>query len=51
LKKREPETFMLVCYYEPQKDFSSDIDLNQVNTNVNKVSAQVDKLENEMKVT
>ena len=42
---------MLVCYYEPQKDFSSDIGLNQVNTNVNKVSAQVDKLENEMKVT
>ena len=45
LKKRNPETFMMIAMYEPQKDFSKEINLNQVNTSVGKVGAKVDKLE------
>ena len=34
LKKRNPETFMLIAMYEPQQDFSDEINLSQINTSV-----------------
>jgi len=45
LKKRNPETFMMIAMYEPQKDFSKEISLSQVNTSVDNVGAKVDKME------